>query len=135
MRHVTRVSTLAILISAAAYGQGGGNAAMTGTVTDPSGAVIASAGVTMTGRGTDYKRSATTNEAGQFTIPSLPPSTYRLTVAAPGFKVYNQEVTLLADQSGSLQIQMQLGAATESVSVEATTTLVNTVTPVLGQVI
>lgn len=73
---------------------------MTGTVTDPTGAVIARAGVTMTRTGTDYKRTATTNEAGQFTIPSLPPSTYRMSVEAPGFKVYTQEVTLLADQSG-----------------------------------
>jgi len=108
---------------------------MTGNVTDPTGAVIANAGVTMTRTGTDYKRTTTTSETGQFTIPSLPPSTYRLTVEAPGFKQYTQEVTLLADQSGSLQIQMQLGAATESVVVEATTTLVNTATPVLSQVI
>ena len=135
MRRVATLSTLAILIPAAAYAQGGGNAAMTGAVTDPTGAVIVSAAVTMTQTGTDHKRAATTNEAGQFTIPSLSPSTYRLTVEAPGFKLYTQEVTLLADQSGFLQIQMQLGAATESVSVEATSTLVNTVTPVLAQVI
>jgi len=89
----------------------------------------------MTQVGTDVKRTATTNVSGQFTIPSLPPATYRVSVEAAGFKTYVQDVTLLADESGSLQIQMQLGAAQESVTVAATATLVNTVTPVLSQVI
>jgi hypothetical protein len=135
MKKLPGVCTLLLLISGAAYAQGGGNAAMNGTVTDPTGGVIARAAVTMTQTGTEVKRTATTNGAGQFTIPSLSPSTYHLTVEAPGFKTYTRDVTLLADQSGSLQIQMQLGAATETVNVESTATLVNTVTPVLGQVI
>src|SRR5579883_1266220 len=125
MKAFTIIWTAALLISGLAYGQGGGNAALTGIVADPSGAVIARATVTLTQTGTDVKRTATTNVSGQFTIPSLPPSTYRLTVEAPGFKTYTRDVTLLADESGSLPIQMQLGAATETVNVEATATLVN----------
>src|ERR1035441_6488542 len=128
-------SILILLFAAGAYGQGGGNAAMAGTVTDPSGAVIAKANVVMTQMGTEVKRTATSNGSGQFTIPSIPPAVYRLTVEAAGFKTYVQDVTLLADQSGSLQIAMQLGQAQETVTVEATATLVNTATPVLSQVI
>jgi hypothetical protein len=124
-----------LLLAAGAYGQGGGNAAMTGAVTDPSGGVMAGARVTMTQAGTEVRRTATTNASGQFTIPSIPPAIYRVTVEAAGFKTYIQDVTLLADQSGSLQIAMQLGQAQETVTVEATATLVNTVTPVLSQVI
>src|SRR5260370_22814433 len=127
--------TMACLMAACAYGRGGGNAAMTGTVTDPTGAVIVGANVTMTQIGTDVKRTASTNENGQFTIPSLSPANYRLSVEAGGFKTYVRDVTLLADQSGFLQIPMQLGASAETVTVEATSTLVNTVTPVLSQVI
>lgn len=108
---------------------------MAGTVTDPTGAIIVAANVAMTQIGTEVKRTATTNENGQFTIPSLPPATYRVSVEARGFKTYVREVTLLADQSGFLQIPMQLGTPSETVNVEATATLVNTVTPVLGQVI
>ncbi len=134
MKNLIALSCL-YLCAAAAFGQGGGNAAMNGTVTDPSGAVIARATVTMTQTGTEVKRSATTNDAGQFNIPSLPPATYRLIVEAPGFKRYQQDVTLLADQSASVQVQMQLGGSTETVTVEATATMVNTTTPVLGQVI
>ena len=135
MRRLAVKCGLAFLIAASAFGQGGGNAAMTGTVTDPTGAAIVGANVTMTQIGTEVKRAASTNENGHFTIPSLPPATYRLTSEAKGFKTYSREVTLLADQSGSLQIPMQLGESTETVTVEATSTLVNTNTPVLGQVI
>ena len=89
----------------------------------------------MTQVGTEVKRTATTNASGQFTIPSIPPATYRLTVEAAGFKTYVRDVTLLADENGSLQIPMQLGQSQETVTVEATATLVNTATPVLSQVI
>jgi len=135
MQRLAAVLALALVISAAAFAQGGGNAAMSGTVTDPTGAVISGASVTMTQIGTEAKRTAVTNENGQFTIPSLPPASYRVTVEAKGFKTYARDITLLADQSGSLQIPMQLGASAETVTVEATATLVNTNTPVLGQVI
>jgi len=135
MKKLALLCGMILLIAAGVYGQGGGNAAMTGTVTDPSGAVIAQARVTMTQAGTQVRRTAATNSSGQFTIPSIPPATYRLSVEAAGFKTYVQDVTLLADQSGSLQIPMQLGQAKETVTVEATATLVNTVTPVLSQVI
>ena len=135
MKKLTGLCAVILLVVAGAFGQGGGNAALTGTVTDPSGAVIAKANVTMTQAGTEVKRTAVTNDSGQFTIPSLAPATYHLAVEAAGFKRYVQDVTLLADESGSLQIPMQLGTSAETVTVEATATLVNTVTPVLSQVI
>src|ERR1035441_3210967 len=135
LRKLAILCSMVLLILACAYGQGGGNAAMTGTVTDPTGAVIAQAHVTMTQVGTDVKRTATTNGSGQFNVPSLQPATYRMTVEAAGFKTYVQEVTLLADQDGSLQVPMQLGASVDTVTVDATATLVNTVSPVLSQVI
>src|SRR5690242_12771025 len=135
MQRLAVVFGLAFVFASIAFAQGGGNAAMTGTVTDQTGAVLVRATVAMTQIGTDVKRTVTTNENGQFTIPSLAPANYRLSVEASGFKTYVRDVTLLADQSGFLQIPMQLGAAAETVNVEATATLVNTVTPVLGQVI
>src|SRR5215470_12295498 len=135
---MSRLATLTLtllLIAAAAFGQGGGNAALNGTVTDPTGAVIAGARVTLTQIDTEVKRTANSNANGQFSVPALPPAAYRVSVVAPGFKTFVQEVTLLADQIGSLQVPMQLGQTQETVSVEATATLVNTTTPVLSQVI
>ncbi|HZQ52854.1 MAG TPA: TonB-dependent receptor [Bryobacteraceae bacterium] len=124
-----------VVLAAAAYAQGGGNAAITGTVTDPSGAVVAGATVTATQVGTEVKRSAETNSNGQFNIPSLLPAAYRVSVEAKGFKSYVQDLTLLADQAANLQVSLQLGQATETVTVEAASALVDTVTPVLNQVI
>ncbi len=134
MKKVVQLFCAVLLIAACALGQGG-NASMSGTVSDPTGATISDAHVTMIQVGTEVKRSATTNASGQFTISSLPPATYRVAVEAKGFKTYNQEVTLLADQNGSLIVPMQLGASSEQVTVEATATLINTVAPVLSQVI
>ncbi|HKE26619.1 MAG TPA: carboxypeptidase regulatory-like domain-containing protein [Bryobacteraceae bacterium] len=135
MQKLALVCAAVVLSAECALAQGGGNAALSGTVTDPTGAVIARANVTLTQAGTEVKRTGVTNEAGQFNIPALPPATYRVSVEAAAFKTYVQDVTLLADESGALQIQMQLGAAAETVTVEGTATLVNTVTPVLSQVI
>ena len=135
MKKLIGLCCLFLLISAGVYGQGGGNAALSGTVTDPTGAVLVNATVSVTNTDTKAKRAGVTNASGQFTIPSLQPATYRLSVEAPGFKTYVQDVTLLADQNGSVQVQMQLGTASDTVTVEAAGTLVNTVTPVLSQVI
>src|ERR1039457_2374702 len=135
MARLTGLCSMVLLVAAGAYGRGDANAAITGTVIDPSGAVIAKAEVTITQIGTEGKRTATSNGSGQFSVSSLSPATYHLAVTAAGFKTYLQDFTLLADQSGSLQIQMQLGTSTETLTVDATATLVNTVTPVLSQVI
>lgn len=135
MQKVLALWAISLLFAGCAFSQGGGNAAVTGTVVDPSGAAVAKAQLTLVQTTTEVRRSAVTNESGQFSVLSLPPATYRVSAEAPGFKTYVQEVTLLADQTGNLQIQLQLGQAQETVTVEATATLVNTVAPVVSQVI
>src|ERR1035438_8162087 len=76
----------------------GGNGAITGTVADPQGAVVSRAQIKVTELSTGVTRTDTTNGAGQFNIPSLPPATYSVTVEAQGFKEYVQNIVLLADQ-------------------------------------
>src|SRR5579885_2551969 len=85
--------------------------------------------------GTEVKRTAETNNNGQFNFPALPPATYRVSVEAAGFKTYTEDVTLLADQVRNLAIRLELGQATQTVAVEASSVQVDTVTPVLSQVI
>ena len=92
---------IALIITTGAYAQGGGNVAIGGTVSDPSGAVIAGAKVTVTQKATASVREDITNASGQFNIPSLPPATYTVSVVAAGFKYNNQDVVLLADQSAT----------------------------------
>ncbi len=126
---------MAFVFAAGAFAQGGGNAAITGTVSDPSGAVIAGAKVSVTQKATAFKREDVTNSAGQFNFPSLPPATYTVSVATPGFKQYASDITVLADQTRNMDLHLQVGEATQQITVEASSVQVNTTSPVLGQVI
>jgi hypothetical protein len=135
MKHLAGICAMILLFASAAYSQGGGTTAITGTVSDPTGAVVPGAKITVTQLGTQVRRSAVSNSGGQFNVPSLPPATYHVTVEAAGFKSYAQDFTLLADQVGNLQIKLQLGQGTQTITVEAASAMVDTVTPVLNQVI
>lgn len=135
IRNLACICGAILLLAGSAYGQGGGTTALTGTVRDQTGAVVPNAKVTVTQEGTQVKRSVATNSSGQFNVPSLQPATYHVLVEATGFKSYAQNYTLLADQVGNLQIQLQLGQATQTVTVEANSVHIDTVTPVLNQVI
>ena len=126
------LGVLTLLSSAVAQG---GNVAISGTVTDASGAIVAGAEVKVTQKNTSATRAATTNSSGQFNFTALPPSTYTVTVQAQGFKQYVQDVVMLADQIRDMDIRMQVGEATQQVTVEASTVAVNTVSQELSQVI
>ena len=126
---------LILALCVCSYGQGGGNGAITGTVSDPTGAVVPNATVTVTQQSTGIKRSVTTNTNGAFDIPSLPPDTYNVTIEASGFKTTTQQFALLADQQRALEVKMELGATSQQVTVEASSVMVDRVTPVLSQVL
>jgi hypothetical protein len=130
------LAVLVLFVSGAcALAQGGGSVAISGTVTDPSGAVVPGAKVTVTDKSTSVARSIVSNAGGEFNIPSLRPSTYTVSVEAAGFKKYVQEIIMLADQVRSMDIHLEVGAATQEVMVASSAVQVNTVSPVLGQVI
>jgi len=129
------VAALTMVFCFCAYGQGGGNGAITGTVSDPTGAVVPNATVTVTQQSTGIKRSVTTNADGAFDIPSLPPDTYNVSIEASGFKTTAQQFTLLADQQRAINVKMELGATSQQVTVEASSVMVDRVTPVLSQVL
>ena len=113
----------------------GGSTAITGTVTDPQGAVVSGARITVTQLNTSVTRTDTSNGAGQFSVPSLPPATYSVSVEAAGFKGYVQNIVLLADQARDMDIRLEVGATTQRVTVETSAVQVNTISPVIGQVI
>ena len=128
------MSVLAILFATGAFAQGG-NVAITGTVMDPSGAVINGAKVSVTDKSTSVIRTSTTNSSGQFNFPSLPPATYTVSVQAQGFKQYLQDVVLLADQIRDLDVRLEVGSQTQQVTVQTSAVQVNTVSQELSQVI
>jgi Carboxypeptidase regulatory-like domain len=83
---------------------------MTGSVTDPSGAAVTKARVTATETGTGFERSIATDDAGHYTLPSLRPTEYSLTVEASGFAKYIQRnVRLIADQTATIDDRLATG--------------------------
>jgi hypothetical protein len=103
------------------------NAQLTGTVTDPSGAAVPGAKVTISNRATDFSVSATSNSSGIYTAKELPVGGYKITVEASGFKTYTQVgVTLDAGTIARVDVKMQLGQAREVVEVTGEASAVNT---------
>src|SRR5581483_12243691 len=98
----TLLGIILLLISLPAFAQGGGQAAISGTVVDPTGAAISGAKVTVTQKGTSAHRVVVADANGAFNVPSLLPATYTVAVQAPGFKTYSADLTILADQLRSL---------------------------------
>src|SRR5579862_9859918 len=91
---------------------------ITGTVTDPAGAVIAGAMIQAKNEATGALYQAATSVTGNYTVAQLPAGTYDLTISAPGFKQYVR-AGLVVEVAGILRIDgmLQVGAATESITV------------------
>ena len=125
---------LTIAVSAPAWAQG--LASLQGTVTDPSGSVVPNAKVTLTQVATGLARNASTDTQGAYLFAALPPADYSLSIVAQGFhEVIRKGVTLQADQSATVNVTMEIGQATQAVTVEAAAALVDTVTGTQKQVI
>ena len=126
--------SIALLLSPVfSHGQGLGS--IVGTLTDSTGAAVASAKVTATQTATGLSREAISNTDGYFVLSSLSPTDYSLTIEAQGFRSERQAVTLLADQSLTVNFKLQPGATTQTVVVEGYAAQVDTSTSTLGQVV
>src|SRR5258706_11419458 len=99
-------------------------AALSGDTRDASGAVVTGATVTAINVGTNAARSVTTNEAGDYSFPSLPPGIYTVKVERTGFKtVIRNEIELQVQQSARVDFEMQVGQASESIDARGSATL------------
>lgn len=93
-------------------------ATITGTVTDPSGAVIAGVEVSAANAETNILTTAVSNENGIYVMPNLPPGIYTLTFQKAGFKkVVDLSVTLISTQVAGINVAMRLGEASEKITV------------------
>jgi hypothetical protein len=107
---------------------------ITGTVSDPSGGVVANANVTATNVGTNAQATATTNSEGAYRIIGLIPGNYTLTVESPGFRKATtppQEIDVATTRT--VDVALQVGQSTETVTVTETGALVNSDDAQLGQ--
>jgi len=127
-----RVSLLlffALAFSGLSLAQGLGS--IVGTVTDPSGAVLAGAKVTAVEIGTGLVRTTTADTQGYYVLNSLKPAQYAVSIESAGFRTSKQDVTLLADQALTVNGRLQLGAPTEVVEVTGSQVQVDTTTSTL----
>jgi len=107
-----------------------------GTVTDPSGAVITGANVTVTNTATNIARTVQTNAAGNYTVPFLAPGLYDVRAEQAGFKAVTRPgVQLQVGSSVRINVAMEVGAVTEEVAVTGTAALLTTEGTAVGTVI
>ncbi len=114
-------SVLAAIVIFAAAGMAQSQAAaadLSGTVTDPTGAVVSGATVTAKGVGTGISRTTTTNAEGTYTFVSLPPGDYEITAEAANFKKsVVSGIKLTVGQAADLTIKLEVGEASAVVNV------------------
>src|SRR5664279_556656 len=124
------------LIAAIAWSQSSFTASVRGSITDPAGAAVPNAKVTITESERNVPHSVVTDEAGRYYLTALPPGKYTLAVESPGFKKFMQtDVILAVQQQATLDVPLQVGDIATSVEVQTTTPLLNTTIATLGQVI
>jgi hypothetical protein len=103
-------------------------ATLRGTVTDPTGATVPGATVTVRGESTGFTRSTVTNSAGLYTFAEMPLGTYSVEVALTGFKSASVTgVTLNVADVRAVDVVLEAGAVSESVTVEAPLVAVQTI--------
>jgi len=105
-----------------------------GTVTDPGGASVPGAKVTLKDTARNFKTETKTNGEGAYEFQYVPPATYELTISAPGFQtVIESSVVLQVATPATINVRLTISATTESVTVSATSVpLVNQTDATLG---
>src|SRR5713101_5992441 len=123
---------ICMLLTVSVYGQTT-NGSIQGTVTDSSGATLSRATVTARNLDTRLTNSTVTTDAGLYSLPNLPPGRYSVKVEATGLKKYEREgVTVLTGSTVSLDIEMQIGSVTETITVNADASQLETATSDIG---
>lgn len=117
------------------YAQTGGTGAISGTVTDPTGAVVVGAQVKVTDVATGETRTAQSNDHGLFVVSLLQPGQYKVVVTKQGFKAASSpDVQVTVAETKTLNTQLQPGAVTETITVATSNVQLDTESSELGRV-
>jgi hypothetical protein len=123
-----------LLVCGPAYGQITGS--IVGTVQDNSGSVIPGASVTATNVGTGAQAATTSNQTGTYTINLLPAGTYRVAAETAGFqRLVRENVIVRNTETLRLDLMLQVGVVTETVTVNAEAPLLQSEQATLGHVV
>ena len=114
-------------------GQSTATGSLTGTVTDPNGAVVAGATVTVKNDGTGQEFTAKTNDEGVFTIPTLTSGVYTATISVKGFKQARvTEIKIDAGKPSSFAAALEVGSQDQTVTIVGSAELLQTQTATVG---
>src|SRR6267378_5443865 len=120
------VSVFCLLLAAAGFPQGIATGSISGTVTDPTGATVPGAKVTVVSSATNQASIAVTSDVGFFAVHSLAPGVYKVTVESKNFRtaVLDKVEVLVAQDSALGSIKLELGQVGDTIQVEAGTPLI-----------
>ncbi|HET9408627.1 MAG TPA: TonB-dependent receptor [Candidatus Sulfotelmatobacter sp.] len=126
---------LPVLLHNPLFAQGGAQGAITGTIIDPSNAVIPNAKITITNQGTGViERTLTTGSQGTFSATLLPIGTYKVEVTATGFsKTEASGIAVRVSETSFISLQMKVGTTSEEVSVSGAAAQVEITNPTTGE--
>src|SRR5580765_2209263 len=117
MRTMFAAISLFVLLTFTAFAQSD-RGTITGTVSDPAGAVVPNAQIEARNVGTGTTYQANSSGTGNYTLPQLPAGSYELTVTVTGFKKFvRPDITVQVAGTVRVDPQLQVGAATESITV------------------
>ena len=134
MRTISVVCLLVLAMSVGLYGQA--LSTMTGTVSDPTGAVVPNAKVTITNTATQVVSHGVTSSAGTYTVTDLNSGTYTVQVEVPGFQTaIHTGVLVEVGRPSTVDVALQTGNVTQSIEVVESGITLNTTQPELGTTI
>lgn len=126
MRKSAVLCVLLALLATIAWAQNLTNGGVSGTITDPSGAVIANATVSLKNRGTGATQTTHTNSTGYYTFPFVQPGEYAVTVSEQGFQSVSRNLTVSLNSNTSASLQLALTSEQQTVEVTGSTATVET---------
>src|ERR1039457_4749354 len=134
MRKLLCALAFSLVLTAGLFAQTTG---INGTVTDPTGAVIPNAALSLVNTQTGAQREVVSDTQGRYSIPQVPPGSYKLTAKASGFAdAVANNIGLQVNEPATVPVVFEkLGSTSTTVAVEASTTQINTVDASLGNVI
>ncbi len=130
------VTVLVSLFSLTAFGQATTTGSIQGTISDPGGANVAGATITVINVATGAERVGVSGSNGGYDFQALQPGTYTLSVDATGFKkTISREIVVSVSQITQLNITLEIGLASETVTITATQEVINVSSPTITNVI
>src|SRR5580700_567274 len=124
------------LVPSALFSQSASTGTVAGTVTDPSGAAVAAATVTLTDKATNTPRTASTNENGRYILVDIPAGTYDVNVSKSGFRISRLSgQTVNVGTALTLNVTLEIGSVAESVEVTASNAELQTLNATVGNTI